>query len=90
MQHGHGSMDMNEWDNQWNNKENNNDHHNEHNDYNDYNNYDDHNDQGNDMSWLEDMWNMIWPFLEDPDTLCPILGMIGDGWEQGCRQQMHQ
>ena len=87
MQHGHGNMDMNDWNNQWDNKENNNEHYNDHDNE---HNMDHHEDEGMDMSWAEDMWNMIWPFLEDPDTLCPILGMIGEGWEQGCRQQMHQ
>jgi len=44
-----------------------------------------------DMQWAEDMWNMLYPFLGDPDMLCPLLGMVGPGWEEGCRKQMgHQ
>jgi hypothetical protein len=44
-----------------------------------------------DMQWAEDMWNMLYPFLADPDMLCPLFGMVGPGWEEGCRKQMgHQ
>ena len=43
-----------------------------------------------DMQWAEDVWNMLYPFLGDPDMLCPLLGMVGPGWEEGCRKQMGQ
>merc|ERR1719454_784122 len=57
------------------------------------NEYDNHydNDASEDMmemAWFDDIWQMVSPFLDDPDTLCPLLGMIGEGWEDGCRQQM--
>lgn len=57
---------------------------------------DDHYDNGSsmgmmgEMQWAEDMWNMLYPFLSDPDMLCPLLGMVGPGWEEGCRKQMGQ
>lgn len=55
-----------------------------HNDYNDYENYDNDDSWG----WLDDAMEMIGPFLADSDQLCPILGMIGEGWEEGCRKSM--
>ena len=54
---------------------------------------DDHHDNVSsmgDMQWAEDMWNMLYPFLADPDMLCPLLGTVGPGWEEGCRKQMGQ
>merc|ERR1712176_256074 len=69
-------------------------HHGSHNDH-----YDGHHDGGMDhdmgggimddiMMTMGGMWEMIGPFISDPDVLCPILGMVGPGWDEGCRDQM--
>ena len=53
------------------------------------NNYND--DQvTDDMQWADDMWNMLYPFMSDPDMICPLFDMVGPGWEEGCRKQMGQ
>ena len=53
----------------------------------------DHHDEDKDENddswgWLNDTFGALGPFISDPDVLCPLLGMIGPGWEDGCKQSM--